>query len=336
MNNYNVALLPGDGVGPELIQATCQVLDTVCRKSGTVSLSFTEYPFGENAYTSIGEALPKLTVDGIRNSDATLLGAVSVKNVPSPSPIGAMRTLLDLYADIRVIRSWPGAWSLRQDIDLVCIRESTEGFLADRSLYQGYGEWMPNPDQVLSLRVVTRQKSERIARFAFEYAVANSRKKITVLHKNGVLKLGCGLFLEAVGKVAAEYPEIEFTNEYIDNAANHLITAPEDYDIILTTNLFGDIISDEAAALVSNLVPTANIGSGAVFLPVNHQHRPAEAGLGTVNPLPTLICAKMMLEHLGERELAGTFHNSLCAALNKGALLSRNTNQVVELICAAL
>ena len=336
MNHYNIALIPGDGVGPELIEATRCVLGTLEQNLGAFTLGFNEYPFGESAYLSLGEAVPDSTLEGVQNSDAALLGAVSVRNIPSPSPIGALRRRLDLYADVRTVRSWPGAWSLVPDIDIVCVRENTEGFLADRNLHQGYGEWMPNPDQVMSLRVVTRQKSENIARFAFEYAKAHGRKKITALHKAGVLKLGCGLFLEAVSNVAREYPEIEFSDEYIDNAANHIIAAPQDYDIILTTNLFGDIISDVAAALVSNLVPTANFGTSAVFMPVNHQARTSEAGLGAVNPLPIFVCAGMMLAHLGEHRSAGIFNTALCMALERGALSMRDTKRVTELVCSGL
>ncbi len=337
MKHYTIALLPGDGVGPELLESACRVLRAAEQKAGTFSLTFIEYPFGESAYRELGAALPADTLAGIEKSDASLLGAVSVRGVPPPSPIGDMRRRLDLYADVRLIRARPGVWSLKEGIDIVCIRENTEGFLADRSLYQGHGEWMPSADQALSLRVITRSKCERIAEFAFEYARRNRRRKVTALHKAGVLKMGCGLFLEAVQSVAKGYPDIAFEDEYIDNAANHLIAAPEDYDVILTTNLFGDIISDEAAALVSNIVPTVNIGRGiAVFLPVNHQHRSELAGLGTINPLPTLVCTELLFSHLGEHGAAEMVRRGLSSALKQGALALKSTEAVTALVCAGL
>lgn len=331
MKKYQIALLPGDGVGPELIASAQKVLETV-GKFENLSFHFTSYSFAESAFHIYGDVLPPQTERGVRCSDAALLGAVSSGNFASP--IGTLRRRLNLYADLRPIKSWDGAWSLQKDIDMVCIRENTEGFLADRNLYQGSGEWMPNPDQVLSLRVISREKCERIARFAFSYARRHGRKKITVLHKSGVLKMGDGLFLEAVRHVAETYPELILEDEYIDNAANRLISCPQKYDVILTTNLFGDIISDEASALVSNLVPTANIGDKlAVFLPVNHQHRPELAGLHQINPLPTFVCAEMLLSFLKESSAANRVRKGILYAIQKGALSLANTDQVTDLVC---
>ncbi len=272
MNEYRVGLLSGDGVGAELIEAASVVLQTVATKSDRFQIRLQTYPYGKKAYEQLGEACPAETLEGIRSSAAALLGAICVKGIPSPSPIGYLRKQLNLYADVRPIRSFPGVWSLRPDIDLVCIREATEGFIADRNLYKGYGEFMTNKDQVVSLRIVSREACERIAKFAFDYAQKNDRRKITALHKASVLKMGCGLFLESVKKIAAGYPAIELCEESIDDAAGNLIKHPENYDILLTTNLFGDIISDEAAGLVSSLIPTGNFGTSTpVFMPIDHK-----------------------------------------------------------------
>ncbi len=301
MPAYRIALLGGDGVGPEVVGAAQAVLEAVAQAVEGLRLEFSEYQVGHQAYQEFGNALPEAAMEGIRRADATLLGAMSTGLVPPPSPMGVLRRELDLYADVRPIRSFPGVWSLKENIDIVVVRENTEGFLADRNLYQGYGEFMPTGDVVVSLRVLTRANCARIARFAFEYARRHSRRKVTVAHKANVLRYGCGFFLDVVKEVARDYGEIVLEDEYVDSVANNLITRPETYDLLLTTNMFGDIISDEAAALVSSLVPTANIGEGcAVFRPV-HEALLKQAGKGTANPIPTVLSGAMMLEHLGER-----------------------------------
>lgn len=300
MKYYKIALLPGDGIGPEVLNSTLQVLKRAQEVCGGISLEFREYPIGRKAFAEQGDTLPPDTLQGIRAADAALIGAISTEGIPSPSPIGRLRKELNLFADVRPIKAYPGVWSHRPDLDIVFIRENTEGFLADRNLFKGDGEFMPTADTVMSLRLLTRQGCERIARFAFAYARSNKRKTITVVHKKNVLKTSCGFFLNVVREVAQEFPEIVLRDEYVDSVANNLITAPEKYDVILATNLFGDIISDEGAALVSNLVPTANIGEKtAVFLPVNHEARYEESGKDLVNPLPSILCGAMMLSHLG-------------------------------------
>jgi isocitrate/isopropylmalate dehydrogenase len=330
VKEHKIALLAGDGVGPELVGAARRVLEEAERSHSCFRLIFTECPFGMEAYKQLGESLPLQTIEVVKEANAALLGAIDVAGLPSPSPVGALRRKLNLYADVRPVRSFEGAWSLQHNINLVCIRENTEGFLADRSLYKGYGEVMPIKDMVISLRIVTRQACENIARFTFDYARKNNRKKVTVLHKANVLKCGCGFFLQVVKELGAGYPEIEITEEYIDSAANNLINEPQSYDVILTTNLFGDIISDEASALVSNMVPTANIGEkNALFIPINHSARYPEAGRGVVNPLSIILCAAMMLAHLGEFSAARTVEDAVADIL-KGGLVNNNKGRNVS------
>ncbi len=339
MKEYTIALVPGDGVGQEVVGSGRQVLERAEAVFGRFHLLFKEYPAGKLAYDATGQALPEETLQGMRQSDATLVGAMSTGLVPPPSPMGQLRKELDLYADVRPIKSYPGVWSLKPDIDLVCIRENTQGFLADRNLFKGYGEFMPTEDVVMSVRVLSRSGCVRIARYAFEYARAQGRKKVTVAHKANVLRFGCGFFLDLTRQVARDYPEIELTDEYIDSVANNLITKPEEYDVLLTTNMFGDVISDEAAALVSSLVPTANIGvEAAVFRPV-HEAKLKEAGKNITNPLPTILCGSMLLQHLGEPEAAGAIDRAVAAVLAAGAVRTADlgggstTAEVTAAVC---
>jgi isocitrate/isopropylmalate dehydrogenase len=262
---------------------------------------------------------------------------VCVKGIPSPSPIGFLRKELDLFADVRPVRSFPGVWSLRPDIDMVCIREATEGFIADRNLYKGYGEFMTNKDQVVSLRVISREACERIARFAFEYARKNNRRKITALHKANVLKMGCGLFLESVQQVAASYPDIELSDESVDNAAGNLIKNPENYDVLLTTNLFGDILSDEAAGLVSSLVPTGNFGTSTpLFLPIDHSPQYSQEGKGTISPFGVILCSAMLLEHLGELAASNSVKHAIAEHLKDVPSTSLSSLAIARDICQRL
>lgn len=317
MKKFKIALVPGDGVGQEVIEAARKVLEAVAQK-GKLQFEFTEYMAGKIAYDKTKDPLPAETLNGMRRADATLMGAMSTGLVPPPSPMGRLRKELDLYADIRPIQSYPGVWCLKEKIDLIVVRENTQGFLADRNLYKGYGEFMPDEDTVLSLRVLTRSGCERIARFAFEYATKLSRKKITVAHKANVLRTGCGFFLEICKGVAKNYPTIEFRDEYVDSVANHLISHPENYDVILTTNMFGDILSDEAAALVSSLVPTANIGEGCVVFRPIHEALLEIAGKNIVNPISTILSAIMMLEYLGAFQAAASAKKAVETVLVKG------------------
>jgi isocitrate/isopropylmalate dehydrogenase len=226
-----------------------------------------EAPFGKAAYDKSGDVLPPATVDLIRKSDAVLMGLIDKNGVTLESPVGKMRKLLSLYADIRPVRSLKGP----KQFDLVFIRESSEGFLSDRNCYAGKPEFMPTSDVALSVRVITRNASLKIARFAFEYALKNGRKTILAAHKKNVLPMTCGLFLDCFYEVARDYPAITTGDDYADHVANELIINPGTYDIILTTNLFGDILSDLGSALCENLCAACNLSdNAAVYMPVTH------------------------------------------------------------------
>lgn len=304
VKTHRIALLRGDGIGEVLTAFWADALPVVAERCG-FGVACAVLPYGKSAKDAgHASSVPEETLAGIRAADATLMTAVDAKGA-GESPVGILRRVLDLYADVRPIRPTPGRWAFRDDIDLVCIRESTQGFLPDRNMYKGRGEYMPTEDVAISTRVITRAASERIARFTFEYARRHGRKKITVLHKDSIFAMTCGLFLAACRDVAKEYPDILLDADLIDNAANRLIAAPEKLDVLLTTNLFGDIISDEASALVSSLAPSANLGDcAALYMPVNHQPEYAALAEDRYDPMPAALCVPMLLAALGERAAA--------------------------------
>jgi len=346
MHDYHIAMVPGDGIGQEMLNAVKSVLGAVQETSQELEFIYSDYLIGEAAYKEHGDTLPAVTLEGIKSTGVCMVGAVSAGGMsPLPSSIGRMRRELGLFADVRPIKSMPGAWSLKEDIDILFVRENLEGFLADRNLYKGSGEFMPSPDTVVSLRVLTRTNCMRIARYAFSLARKQNRKKITAAHKSNVLRMGCGFFLDIVRGVAQEYPDIALEEMSVDNVANTLISCPSHFDVILTTNLFGDILSDEAAALVSNLAPSANIGeSTALFMPVNHSGHPDDAGKDTANPLMYFLCAAMMLHHLGEDEegkrvesaVLGLLEDGKIRPADMGGIASKNdvTAEICRRICA--
>lgn len=329
MNHYEIALLGGDGIAPVLNDYVARLLHRLGEKHGFAARC-TLLPFGKSAYQEFGDAMPEQTTAGILQADAALLCAVDAKDVPGTTPVGLLRRRLDLFADVRPIHAREGRWALRPDIDMIVIREITQGFLSDRNLSKGSGEWMSDENTAFSLRVITYDASRRIADYAFAYAEENGRKKITALHKESIFKMTCGTFLRACRDAAAEHPSIAYEEAVIDNAANDLIARPELFDILLTTNLFGDIVSDEAAALVSSLAPTVNLGPQAsVYLPVNHS--PAYAALkeDSYDPFPALLCLHMMLRSLGERTAA----DALDAVLSEGLRASSSgTSELLRLM----
>ncbi|MCD6089141.1 isocitrate/isopropylmalate dehydrogenase family protein [Candidatus Bathyarchaeota archaeon] len=296
---YKVALIPGDGIGPELTETTLTVMNAVQKKIG-VKLEFIELEAGDSCLERRGVALPEETINAIRKSHVCLKGPVGET---AADVIVRLRMMFDLYANIRPIKSYSGVPCLREDIDLVFVRENTEG------LYKGF-EFNLNSDVAVGLRVITRRGCQRIARKAFELALKrNKKRKVTAVHKANVMKKTCGLFAQVCREVAKEYPDVSFNEQYVDAASMRLIKEPQNYDVIVTTNMFGDILSDEAAQLVGGLgmAPGGNIGdSFAIFEPV-HGSAPTRVGKHTANPCSMILAAKMMLEWLSER-----YNDPLC------------------------
>lgn len=292
MSDYTLAIIPGDGVGPELTKGTLRVLEAAQEKAG-LNLSIVKVEAGDECFRRTGEALPNKTIEAIKNSHACLKGPVGET---AADVIVKLRIMFDLYANIRPIKAYPPAPCLRPDIDLVFVRENTE------DVYRGI-EFMLN-DTAVCLRVISRRGSERIAKKAFELARRrNKKRRVTAVHKANVMKLTCGLFAEVCREVAQQYPDITFNEQYVDATAMRLIKEPQKFDVIVTTNMFGDILSDEAAQLVGGLgmAPGANIGdSFALFEPI-HGSAPTRVGKQTANPCSMILAAKMMFDWLGEK-----------------------------------
>ena len=292
---HRVTLIPGDGVGPELAEATMRVLE-----AGDAGLEWERVEAGAAVIDRYGTPLPESVIESIRANRVALKG-------PLTTPIGsgfrsvnvALRKALDLYANLRPARSMVGVPAKWLDVDLVIVRENTE------DLYTGI-ERMVGNDAAEATKIITRSASERIARFAFDYAVAHGRRKVTAVHKANILKLTDGLFLESCRRVAEGYPGIEFDERIVDNLCMQLVQKPQAYDVLVLPNLYGDIVSDLAAGLVGGLgvAPGANIGAdAAVFEPV-HGSVPKYAGLDRADPTAMILSGVLMLRHLGEAEAA--------------------------------
>jgi len=288
---HRVTLIPGDGIGPELAEATRRVLDAT-----GIEFDWEVVEAGEACIAEYGTPLPDHVLDSIRRNKIALKG-------PITTPVGegfrsvnvTLRQTLNLYANLRPARSIQGLETRFDNVDLVIVRENTE------DLYAGI-EHMVGPDAAESIKIITRAASERIARFAFDYAVANHRHKVTAVHKANIMKLSDGLFLESCRRVAADYDgQIEFEDRIVDNMCMQLVQKPELYDVLVLPNLYGDIVSDLCAGLVGGLgvAPGANIGEdGAVFEPV-HGSAPKYAGQNRANPTAMILSAVLMLRHLG-------------------------------------
>jgi len=325
MAKYKIAWLPGDGIGVDVTDAARIVLDGIQLEA--------EYIPGEIGWTCwerYQNPLPDETIEILKNTDCAFFGAITSKpNVPGyKSPIVKMRRMFDLYINLRPIKAFPGnPLNLRDDIDIIIFRENTEDLYMGVEFEPVPSEWlvMPEfnevaPDAVVSLRILTPKGCRRIVKAAFEYARKYKRKKVTAVHKANVVRKTCGLFLRTAKEVAQEYPEIAFEEANIDAVAMWLIKKPQDYDIIVTTNMFGDIISDEAAQLVGGLgfASSGNIGDNyAVFEPT-HGSAPKYAGQYKVNPFAAILAARLMLEWLGEIEKAEKLNNSIALTIKEG------------------
>ncbi len=294
--SHRVTLIPGDGIGPELAAATRRVLDA----SG-IDFEWDVVDAGEAVMAEYGTPLPEHVLESVRRNKVALKG-------PITTPIGegfrsvnvTLRQVLGLYANVRPARSMRGLDTRYEDIDLVIVRENTE------DLYAGI-EHMVGPDAAESIKIITRAASERIARYAFDYAVANGRRTVTAVHKANIMKLSDGLFLESCRTVAAEYEgRVAFEDRIVDNMCMQLVQKPELYDVLVLPNLYGDIVSDLAAGLVGGLgvAPGANIGKeAAVFEPV-HGSAPKYAGQNKANPTAMILSGALMLRHLGYPDAA--------------------------------
>ncbi len=303
----NLLLLPGDGIGPEIMAVTREVLAHVDRRFA-LGLKFSTHEVGLAALAKSGSTLPDAVIDACRKADGFVLGPVGHHDYPpraegGRNPSGDLRIALDLYANIRPSRSYEGLPHYgRTPMDLVIARENTEGFYADRNMHLGSGEFMPTPDLALSVRKISAHASRRIAEAAFRLA-KRRRKKVTAVHKANVLKLGEGLFLREVRAVAARHPDVVYDEQLVDSMAAMLVRDAARYDVLVTTNMYGDILSDEAAELSGSLGLAASINAGEAHCMAQAQHgsAPDIAGQDLANPISLVLSAAMLLGWLGER-----------------------------------
>jgi isocitrate dehydrogenase (NAD+) len=330
---HRVTLIPGDGIGPELAEATRRVLDAI-----GIAFEWEVVEAGETVMAEYGTPLPDHVLESIKRNKVALKG-------PITTPVGegfrsvnvTLRQVLGLYANLRPARSIKGLETRYEDVDLVIVRENTE------DLYAGI-EHMVGRDAAESIKIITRAASERIARFAFDYAVANGRRKVTAVHKANIMKLSDGLFLESCRTVAADYDgRVEFEDRIVDNMCMQLVQKPELYDVLVLPNLYGDIVSDLAAGLVGGLgvAPGANIGTeAAVFEPV-HGSAPKYAGLNKANPTALILSGAMMLRHLGYGAEADRVETALREIIGEGRTTydlggSLGTSEFADAIVARL
>ncbi|MFI4988677.1 MAG: isocitrate/isopropylmalate dehydrogenase family protein [Alphaproteobacteria bacterium] len=303
----NILVLPGDGIGPEITAATLTVLESANR-SLSLGLAFPQAAIGLATLKSMGTTLPESVMAAARSTHGIILGPVSHNDYPPRSEgginvSGELRVKLDLYANIRPNRTRPGVPSRSHGpIDLVIVRENTEGFYADRNMAVGSGEFMPSDDMALAVRKITAAASTRIARTAFELA-RGRRRKVTAVHKANVLRLSDGLFLREVRKVAGDFPDVTLEEVLVDAMAALLVRDAARFDVVVTTNMFGDILSDEAGELSGSLglAGSLNAGSGHALAQAQHGSAPDIAGQNRANPTALILSAAMLLDWLGRR-----------------------------------
>ncbi|HEX7760030.1 MAG TPA: isocitrate/isopropylmalate dehydrogenase family protein [Caulobacteraceae bacterium] len=302
-----IIVLPGDGIGPEITEATLAVLRQADAVLG-LGLSFEQHEIGLASLKTRGSTLPSHVIASIPEADGVILGPVSHYDYPvraegGINPSAELRVVFDLYANIRPCRSRPDLTILRKPMDLVIVRENTEGFYADRNMFAGGGEFMPDPDSAFAIRKITAKASSRVARAAFDLA-RERRRKVTAVHKANVLKLTDGLFLREVRKVAQQYPDVALEEVIVDAAAALLIRSPDRFDVIVTTNMFGDILSDEASELTGSLGLGGSINAGDAVCVAQAQHgsAPDIAGRGVANPVSLILSAAMLLDWRGQRD----------------------------------
>ena len=328
-----VTLIPGDGIGPEITRAVTSILQVA-----GAPIEWEEQSAGAAVLEAEGEVLPQRVLDSIAKNAVALKG-------PITTPIGkgfrsvnvALRKALDLYACVRPAKTLPGVKSRYDKVDLVIVRENTE------DLYAGI-ERKVDDDTAESIKRITRGASERIARYAFDYAVKNNRRKVTAVSKANICKFSDGLFLEAVRAVAQEYPQITYDEVLVDNLCMQLVINPEIYDVLVLPNLYGDIVSDLAAGLTGGLgvAPGANIGVKAAVFEAVHGSSPALAGQNKANPTALLLSACLMLRHLGEADCAQRIETALLNVLKEGKTLtfdlggSATTQQFAQAVIAHL
>ena len=337
VKTYNIAVLKGDGIGPEVTEASVKVLQAIQEKSD-FKLNFLYGEAGYHCIAHYGTNLPQETIELIKQTSACLKGPMTTPEEPG-APVSVavtLRRMFNLYANVRPCKSYPSVESLKPNIDLIVVRENTEG------MYSG-AESLLAPGVGIALRIITREASLKIAEFAFKLAIQR-RKHLTYVHKGNILRITGGIFKDAVKEAQQQFPDVEVDDLHIDAAAMQLIKKPEAYDVMVTTNLFGDILSDEAAQVTGSLGLAAGANIGAtygMFEPV-HGSAPKYTGVNRVNPIATIMAGAMMLDYLGEKQAASKIEITVINVLKEGKARtidlggSAATSEMAEAIVAKL
>ncbi|BDB61017.1 MAG: isocitrate/isopropylmalate dehydrogenase family protein [Rhodococcus sp. (in: high G+C Gram-positive bacteria)] len=306
LQSHRIGLLEGDGIGPEIVPATRRIVDTAVAAAG-VAVEWVPLPVGASAIETHGSPLPQVTLDTLTELDAWILGPHDSASYPPEfrgqlTPGGRIRKHFDLYANIRPACALPGAASVSPKMDLVVVRENTEGFYADRNMAVGSGEFMPTPDIALAVGVITRAACERIAHTAFDLA-SRRRKRVTIVHKANVLARTTGLFRDVCQEVGRLYPSVTVDDQHVDAMAALLVRRGAEFDVIVTENMFGDILSDLAAELSGSLGTAASINASRTkaMAQAAHGAAPDIAGQGRANPIALILSAAMLLDRVGAR-----------------------------------
>ena len=302
-----IGILNGDDIGLEVVPECVKAMRAASQKTG-LEIDWHPVPVGKKALDELGHTLPPGTLEKLDTLDGWVLGPIGhqaypkgMPNVINPHPI--LRKHYDLFANIRPAKSYPGLPALYKDVDLIIVRENNEGFPPDRNVYMGNGEFRPTPDMTIGIRVITRQGSRKVARAAFELARTRPRKKMTAVHKDTVFKLGCGMFAEECRALAREYPDVAYDEVLVDTFAMKLVMKPQQFDVVVTTNTFGDILSDAAAGLVGGLglAPGLSAGPQRAMAQATHGSAPDIAGRNIANPYAMIMSGQMLLAWLGHK-----------------------------------
>ncbi len=329
--NLNLLVLPGDGIGPELMEATLAVLQAAS-PNGRVRIETADVGFA--SLETHGVTITAAVIEQAKSADGVILGPVSHNAYPPRdqgglNPSGTLRVALELYANIRPAQTWPGVPApISTPLDLIVARENLEGFYADRNMASGPGEFLAEPGVALALRKITARGSRRIAETGFGLA----RHKVTAVHKANVMRLSDGLFLEQVRQVAESYPDIEYDEMLVDAAAAHLVRNPDQFDVIVTTNMFGDILSDLASELSGGLglAGSLNVGPTTAMAQAQHGSAPDIAGQGIANPTSLVLSTAMLLRHLGETDTADRIGAAVAACLSRPETRTRDLGGQID------
>ncbi|TYR30749.1 isocitrate/isopropylmalate dehydrogenase family protein [Mesorhizobium microcysteis] len=318
-SSLRIGVLEGDDIGHEVVPASVEIAKAAAVASG-MAIEWVDVPIGRRALETLGHTMPEGTLETLGALDGFILGPIGHREYPkvpeaiNPHPI--LRKRFDLFANVRPTRSFPGIGCLHDDIDMVIVRENNEGFQPDRNVVMGSGEFRPTHDVTISVRVITVEGSSKVALAAFEIA-RSRRKKLTLVHKNTVYKLGCGMFVDSCYEVAKDFPDVEVNEVIVDTMAMRLVRDPQSFDTVVTTNMFGDILTDEAAGLVGGLgmAPGLCIGRGSIAMAqATHGSAPDIAGKGIANPFAMIESTRMLFDWMGH-------HHKIDAALDMSRIM---------------